>query len=203
MVTARLWDAGGDKPLAWLPGRTAEIRGAALLFEYPEILFAQVAAIVRAAEHASLRILIPMARHAGDVHAVRARAHGVLVGAMIETPEAARDADAIAEAADFLCVGTNDLSALVLGAPRGDARQALDVRVLSTIREVVDRAHARGKSVTVCGELAADERGARILVGLGVDALSVAPPRLDGVITGLDGVTKEECRSTAASALAS
>jgi phosphotransferase system HPr (HPr) family protein len=201
-VTVRLWDAGGDKPLPWLPAGAGDARGAALLFEHPAILRAQVFAIARAAERAPLRILIPMTRHAGDVRAVRARAPGVEVGAMIETPEAARDADAIAEAADFVCIGTNDLAALVLGEGRSDARQALDPRVLVVIRGVVEAAHARGKRVTVCGELAASERGAPVLVGLGVDGLSVAPPRLRGAAAALAGLTVDECRAALAAALA-
>jgi len=143
-----------------------------------------------------------MTRHAGDVLAVRARAPGVEVGAMIETPEAARDADAIAEAADFICIGTNDLAALVLGEERSDVRQALDPRVLVVIRGVVEAAHARGKRVTVCGELAASERGATVLVGLGVDGLSVAPPRLRAAAAALAGLTVDECRAALAAALA-
>jgi phosphoenolpyruvate-protein kinase (PTS system EI component) len=202
-VTARLWDAGGDKPLAWLPPRTADARGAALLFEHPAVLDAQVAAIARVAERARMRILIPMTRHAADVQAVRARAPSVEVGAMIETPEAARGADAIADAADFVCIGTNDLAALVLGAERSDARQALDPQVLTVLRVVVESAHARRKPVTVCGELAADPKGARILIGLGVDGLSVASPRLGALVSSLEGVTREECRADARAALAS
>jgi len=203
VVTVRLWDAGGDKPLPWLPALAADARGAALLLEHPKVLDAQVAAIAHAAERARLRILIPMTRHAGDVRDVRARASAVLVGAMIETPEAASDADAIAEAADFVCIGTNDLAALVLGADRADARQALAPRVLSVIRGVIEKVHARGKSVTVCGELAADERGAPILVGLGVDGLSVAAPRLAAAVALLDGMSQDECRAAATVALAS
>ena len=202
-VTARLWDAGGDKPLPWLPPRTTDARGAALLFEHPAVLDAQVAAIAHAAERARVRILIPMTRHAEDVRAVRARAPKVEVGAMIETPEAARGADAIADAADFVCIGTNDLAALVLGAERSDAGQALDPQVLSLLRVVVESAHGRGTRVPVCGEVAADPKGARILIGLGVDGLSVASPRLGALVSSLEGVTKEECRADARAALAS
>jgi phosphoenolpyruvate-protein kinase (PTS system EI component) len=155
-----------------------------------------------------------MTRSPDDVRAVRAileneaeapRRHGVQVpvGAMIETPEGAAEARAIAEAADFVCIGTNDLASLVLHAERTDARQALDPRVLALIAHVVDAAHAGGKKVTICGEVAADPRGARVLVGLGVDALSVAPPRLAATARALDGVTLEACRSAAAEALGS
>jgi phosphotransferase system HPr (HPr) family protein len=202
VVTARLWDAGGDKPLVWLSSRDPDARGAALLFEHPLILHTQLAAIARAAERANVRALIPMTRSAADVHAVRQRIPRVKVGAMVETPEAARDIDAIAQAADFVCIGTNDLASLVLGVGRSDASLALDPRVLGLVASVVDGAHARGKKVTICGEVAANERGARVLVGLGVDALSVAPPRLGASASALDGVTLDDCRAAAQAALA-
>jgi phosphotransferase system HPr (HPr) family protein len=205
MVTARLWDAGGDKPLAWLPSTNAEERGAALLFApaHRAVLETQLAAIARAAERTPLRVLIPMTRTAADVAAVRrvlaaggGKGAAVQVGAMIETPEAARAAASIAAAADFVCIGTNDLASLVLGVERTDAHQALAPQVLALIARVVEQAHAASprKSVTVCGEVAADPRGARILIGLGVDALSVAPPRLADTVRALEHATLDECR---------
>jgi phosphotransferase system HPr (HPr) family protein len=202
VVTARLWDAGGDKPLAWLASSDPDARGAALLFAHPAILYTQLAAIARAASLSNVRALIPMVRGASDVHAVRERMPKVKIGAMIETPRAAEDADAIADAADFVCIGTNDLASLVLGVARSDAGQALDRRVLAIVASVVERVHARGKRVTICGEVAADERGARILVGLGVDALSVASPRIGAAASVLDGATRDDCRAAARAALA-
>jgi phosphotransferase system HPr (HPr) family protein len=208
-VTARLWDAGGDKPLAWLPAHpdAPDERGAALLFRHRTVLETQLAAIARAAERAPIRALLPMTRAPSDVNAVRAILAGrgaggaaVRVGAMIETPEAALGARAIAEAADFVCVGTNDLASLVLGSERTDAKQALDPRVLVEIARIIERAHGCGKKVTICGEVAADPRGARILVGLGVDALSVAPPRLADAARALEGVTLEDCQAAARAA---
>jgi phosphotransferase system HPr (HPr) family protein len=208
-VTVRLWDAGGDKPLAWLPSRDPNERGVALLLAHPEVLGTQLAAVTRAAERARVRLLIPMTRTAADVDAVRRRLESLVpsgraprVGAMIETPGAARDAASVAAAADFVCIGTNDLAALVLGAERTDAAQALDPRVLRLIRRVVDASHAQGRGVTVCGEIAADPSGARVMVGLGVDALSVAPARLPATLSALEGVSIEDCRALAASAQA-
>jgi phosphoenolpyruvate-protein kinase (PTS system EI component) len=131
------------------------------------------------------------------VEAVRSFGHRVQVGAMIETPEAAADAAAIASAADFVCIGTNDLASLVLGAERTDASQALHPHVLALIARIIELVHECRKKVTVCGEVAADPRGARVLVGLGVDALSVAPPRVAGVVRALDGATIDDCRAAA------
>jgi phosphotransferase system HPr (HPr) family protein len=204
-VTIRLWDAGGDKPLPWLPAKDAGVlgaRGAALLFAHPAVLETQLAAIAKTATRTPVRTLIPMTRSAGDVMAVRASlasrgGAAVHVGAMIETPEAASDAGAIAAAADFVCIGTNDLASFVLGVERTDARQALDPRVLALVARVVEHVRAQGKGVTVCGEIAADPLGARVLIGLGVTGLSVAPPRLAETVHALEGATLDDCRAAA------
>jgi phosphoenolpyruvate-protein kinase (PTS system EI component) len=200
VVTARLFDAGGDKPLSWLPSRADE-RGVALLFGHPGVLAAQVRAMSRAAETSGIRALLPMCRSAEDVRAVRALAPSLELGAMIETPGAARDAAAIAGEADFVCIGTNDLAPLVLGVQRAEVALALDPRVLAVIAGVVRAAHAHRRRVTVCGEIAADPRGACVLIGLGVDALSVAPTRFADLVRALYGTRPDECRAAAEAAL--
>jgi phosphoenolpyruvate-protein kinase (PTS system EI component) len=94
-VVVRLFDAGGDKPLAWLqaPAASPLARGVELLFMHPGLLDAQLRAIVRVAEHATVRVLLPMARCADDLERIRVLSRGKLaVGAMIETPSAARAA---------------------------------------------------------------------------------------------------------------
>jgi phosphoenolpyruvate-protein kinase (PTS system EI component) len=204
VVTARLFDAGGDKPLPWLsvPPAAGDVRGIALLLLHPEVLEAQLRAMVRASAHAAVRALVPMTRSADDIEAVRRRADGLAVGAMIETPEAVRDIDAIAAAADFVCIGTNDLAAFILGGSRAGADRALDPRVLVQIAAIVRGAHARGRKVTVCGEVAADPRGACLLVGMGVDALSVAAGRLGEVALALRDASKKDCERDARAALA-
>ena len=199
VVTARLFDAGGDKPLPWLSSGSDE-RGLALLFANPAVLATQLRAMARAAESSPIRVLLPMCRSAADVQAIRRSIPGLAVGAMIETPAAAREAESIALAADFVCIGTNDLAALVLGTGRAEVTRALDGRVLAVVREVVRAAHTQGRSVSVCGEIAADPRGSRVLVGLGVDALSVAPTRFAEVARALSRSTLEECRAAALAA---
>jgi len=200
MVTVRLFDAGGDKPLPWLPSSSEE-QGMALLFANTEVLTSQVRAILRTAEREAVRILLPMCRFAADVQSVRALASSLQVGAMIETPEAARDAAAIALAADFVCLGTNDLAARLLGVSRAQAARALDPRVIAVVDAVIGAAHAHGRPVTVCGEMAADPRGSRVLIGLGADALSVATSRFADVVRSLSNATRQECRAAAESAL--
>ena len=203
VIVARLFDAGGDKPLPWLtpPRDERHARGVGLLLLRPDVLRVQLAAIAKSAEKHDVRALLPLTRSAADVRAVRAMLPPhVKVGAMIETPEAVADVDAIAEASDFVCIGTNDLAASTLGVSRAGAVDALDRRVLSLVGRTVERAHAHRRAVTVCGEIAGDPRGAMILIGLGVDALSVAPSRFVALKVALSAVTLDECRARAASA---
>lgn len=202
MVTARLFDAGGDKPLPWL-APSGDERGIGLLFAHPDILAAQIRAIGRAAKSEAIRVLLPLCRSAADVRSIRALAAPLhlSVGAMIETPEAARDAAAIAAEADFVCIGTNDLAGYVLGAGRAETTNALDPRVLAAVDEVIRAAHALGRRVTICGEIAADRRGSRVAIGLGADALSVATARFADLVRSLSTATREECQSTAQAAL--
>lgn len=176
-VVIRLFDAGADKPLAWLPARPGE-RGIELLFAHPDVLASQVEAVIAARRHADVRVLLPMTRSVDDVARVRSLLpSSVQVGAMIETISAARQAAEIARAADFVSIGTNDLSADILGVDRRDAPSS-DPRVMDVVREIVCAAHAQGREVTVCGELAGDPDAALALASAGVDALSMAAGRL-------------------------
>jgi phosphoenolpyruvate-protein kinase (PTS system EI component) len=202
IATVRLLDFGGDKTppfLRWVTGRGVE-----LLLESPDALSAQLAAIVDAGRGVKLRILVPMVSAPQQLTAVREALATVLggrpapqVGAMIETPEAARRASEIATESDFLSIGTNDLTQLVLGLDREQSKSApvTDVRVLRLIDSTVRAAHAAGIVVDVCGESASDAVAMPILVGLGVDELSVAAARVGEVrqrIRGLDFAANRE-----------
>jgi phosphoenolpyruvate-protein kinase (PTS system EI component) len=120
---------------------------------------------------------------------------------MIETPEAADAIDAIARAADFVSIGTNDLTAFLLGVDRAEASLSFDPRVVKTVARIVERARAAGRPVTVCGEMASTPRGARILAGLGVDAVSVTPTRVTSVAVILATSPLEACREEARQAM--
>jgi phosphocarrier protein FPr len=203
-LVVRLFDAGGDKPVAWLrpPPDAVETRGIELLRRYPAVLDAQLRAIVRAATHANVRVLLPLVTGASDVEHVRTRSQGkVPVGAMIETPGAVEDIEAIAAVSDFVCIGTNDLFAMVTGQARADSTLSLDTRALRMVERVVRVAHAHGRKVSVCGELAGDPHSARILVGLGVDAISVAAVRFAKVKSALRDATIDDCRAVAREAM--
>jgi multiphosphoryl transfer protein len=202
-VVIRLYDAGGDKPLEWLPPPEddPDSRGIALLLHHPEMCKAQLRAVGRLVPEHDARVLIPLTRDAEDVHAVRRLlpdpAPRLLVGAMIETPDAVEKADAIAAASDFVCIGTNDLTASL-----GSGEPLVGRRVLALVERIVKAAKEHARTVTVCGEMAADPRGARALVGLGVHALSVSPNKLVSIKDALRRVTLETCRNEALRLLA-
>jgi multiphosphoryl transfer protein len=203
-VVIRLFDAGGDKPLPWLrpPPGSERAQGMELLFMHPAILDTQLRAIARAADGIDMRVLLPLVRSAGDVDRIREKtSRSLAVGAMIETPAAVRQVDAIAAAADFVCVGTNDLFARVARRERRGPPLSFDARALRMVERVIAVSHARGHKVSVCGEMASDPHGARILVGLGVDAISVAPVRFAKVKLSLRDVTVDDCRRVAQEAV--
>jgi phosphocarrier protein FPr len=204
-VVVRLFDAGGDKPLVWLqpPASAPQARGIELLFMHPHVLEAQLGAVVRAAAHFDMCVLLPLVAGAGDVDRVRALSHGkVAVGAMIETVAAVDAIEEIASTADFVSIGTNDLFASVTGQDREHSTLSFDPRALRMIERVVAVAHAHGRKVGVCGEFAADRCGSRILAGLGADSISVSAARFAKVKLSLRDVTLGECREAAREALA-
>jgi multiphosphoryl transfer protein len=202
IATVRLFDFGGDKTPPFLRGATE--RGIDLLLRAPRALRTQLAAIVEAGNGTELRILVPMVTSSTQLHAVGAALDEVIdgrrrpkLGAMIETPEAALGAASIAGTADFLSLGTNDLTQLVLGLDREQSRSApvTDVRVLRLIAATVRSGRAAGITVDVCGEAGSDPMTMPILVGLGVDELSVAAARVGQVrqwVRELDFATCQE-----------
>lgn len=201
VATVRLLDFGGDKTPPFLRGAAA--RGIELLLEAPDALKAQLAAIVDAGAEVKLRLLIPMVTSPQQVIAVRQVLSSVLgrrpspqLGAMIETPQAARGASEIAKVSDFLSIGTNDLTQLVLGLDREHSKSApvTDPRVLRLIDSTVRAAHEAGILVDVCGEAASDVVAMPILVGLGVDELSVAAARVGEVREAIRGLDFVACR---------
>jgi len=188
VATVRLLDFGGDKTPPFLRGAAG--RGIELLLESPDALRTQLAAIVEAGGKTRLRILIPMVTSPDQVRSVREALRTILdgrpapqVGSMIETPEAARRADDIAHVSDFLSIGTNDLTQLVLGLDREQSRSApvTDLKVLRLIAATMRAGRAAGIAVDVCGEAASDVAAMPIMVGLGADELSVAAARVGDV----------------------
>ncbi len=196
-ITLRTLDVGGDKPLDFLP-TPAEVnpylgvRGIRLSLAHPELLTEQLLAIAQLAQQTPISVMFPMVSTLDELFAARklldeamARTgkrtpDGLQVGMMIEVPAAALKAAAFARHVDFLSIGTNDLTQYALAADRNnDAVAAIgdtfDPGLLALIHATCVGAAGRA-SVSVCGEFAADERATGVLLGMGVDALSVAPP---------------------------
>src|SRR5439155_5963859 len=191
VATVRTLDFGADKTPPFLTGTTE--RGIGLLLAHEDALVAQLRALLRVAGSAALRVLLPLVETPEQVRAVRAllrsaagpRAELPALGAMIETPGAAARAAEMALEADFLSIGTNDLVQATLGldreSPEAAVTAAAHPEVLACVRRVTRAAAAAGLAVEVCGEAAGDPGVAGLLVGLGVDELSVAPARLDAL----------------------
>ena len=204
IATVRTLDFGADKTPPFLAG--VEERGLALSLAYPDGFAAQLRAIVAAGAATKLRVLLPMVDNPEQLRAVRALLpEGVELGAMIETPEAAGRAAEIADEADFLSIGTNDLVQYTLGLDRerpvATVESAADPQVLGHISSVVEAAHARGLTVEVCGEAAGEPALAGLLVGLEVDELSVAPARLDEIRATVRSLYAQMATAVAQSAL--
>ena len=194
-ATVRVLDFGGDKLPPFLQG--SQQRGLALLLTAPDALAAQLRAIAAEGAATDLRILLPIAERAADVEAVRdLLGPGVAIGAMVESVAAVEAAGELAAAADFLSIGTNDLAHAAVGSDRfaGAAPPAHDPRVLALVARTAAAAKAAGVPLEVCGEAASDPVAATLLVGLGVDELSVGAARVGGVrawVRGLDHAAAE------------
>lgn len=192
-LVVRTLDVGGDKPLPYLPMPFEDnpflgVRGIRLTLRKPELLENQLIALIRASKGRDLRIMFPMVGQMEEWNQARAILDKVLdshphdnlqVGMMIEVPSAAIMADVFAKEVDFFSIGTNDLTQYALAIDRGHATlskeaDGLHPSVLRLIHNTVTHAHAHGKWVGVCGELAGDECAIAILVGLGIDELSMS-----------------------------
>jgi phosphocarrier protein FPr len=221
-VAIRTLDIGGDKPVAYIQLPREEnpalgLRGIRISLQEPQLLREQLTAILRVESRARCRILVPMINGPADVQAVRAivdelrrelgRGDPIPIGAMIETPAAALCAHEIAGAADFLSIGTNDLTQYTLAIDRGHPQLSAQFdlhhpAVLRLIAMVVEAARAQGKLVAVCGGLASDPTAVLILIGLGIRELSAVPAAIPQLKALIGTLTIQDCVALAAAALA-
>lgn len=215
-VVVRALDAGADKPLAFLNDAHEEnpalgLRGLRALRDRENILRDQLNALV-AAEHdseADVWVMAPMVADAEetDYFVGLARELGVKVaGVMAEVPSLALVAEQVFENADFVSIGTNDLTQYTMAADRmlGTVAHYQDPwhpAVLRLIQRLGDAGAAAGKPVGVCGEAAADPELAIVLVGLGVTTLSMTAAAIADVRAALKTVTLEQAREKAYAAL--
>jgi phosphoenolpyruvate-protein phosphotransferase/dihydroxyacetone kinase phosphotransfer subunit len=218
----RTLDVGGDKPLPYLDLGEEENpflgwRGIRFCLGNPQIFKPQLRAILRAGIDRNVKMMFPMI---GTVDEIR-KAKGILaeakndltrdqipfddnmdVGIMIEVPSAVAIADILASEVDFFSIGTNDLTQYTMAADRGNANvadlaQAINPAVLRLIKQTVSAGHEAGIWVGICGELAGDSSATALLVGLGLDELSMSAPSIPAVKEAVRSVSIEEARQLA------
>jgi len=210
-VTIRTLDIGGDKLVHSVPVQeevnpSLGLRSIRLCLRERDLFKTQLRGILRASETGNVRILFPMISGLGELlqtlelleeargelrQAGAAFDEGMAVGVMIEVPSAAMTADLLAKHVDFLSIGTNDLIQYALAIDRGNEHVAylyepLHPAVLRLIRSVTEAGRAQGVPVAVCGEMAGDELDTLVLLGLGVQELSMharSIPRIKRLIS--------------------
>jgi multiphosphoryl transfer protein len=225
-VTTRTLDVGGDKALPYIqmpeePNPFLGVRALRLSLSRPDLFLTQIRAILRAADGYPCRIMFPMVADVQEIRKARSwveKAHSELkeenkphawpveLGIMVEIPSAALLAPVLANEVDFFSIGTNDLTQYTLAAERGNPAlyhlaDGLHPAVLRLIGEVVEASHKAGKWTGICGELGGDPEATPILVGLGVDELSLNPAGIPRIKSILRDLTMEKARALAEKAL--
>jgi phosphotransferase system enzyme I (PtsI) len=225
-VVIRSYDLGGDKfPAAFQAPYEANPflgwRAIRVCLDHPDLFRGQIRAVLRAAADAEIHLMIPLVTRLAEVQRTRelvaeegsrlaregVRAAAMVpVGVMVETPAAAVLADRFAAESDFLSVGTNDLTQYTLVVDRGNARLAErftphDPSVLRLLKQIADAACAARKPASVCGEMASDPLSAFLLIGLGYETLSVAPPALPRIRWLVRQLSRGRAAAAAAAAL--
>jgi phosphocarrier protein FPr len=220
LLVIRTLDVGGDKPLSYLP-IAAEAnpflgeRGIRFSLNRREQFRSQIRAILRASQRGKVAIMFPMiatleewrtARDMVEEERASLGAPAIQMGIMVETPAAAVLADQFAREADFLSIGTNDLTQYTLSMDRSNPRlapqlDALHPAVLRLIARTVEGGHQYKRWVSVCGALAGDPAAVPVLIGLGVDDLSVDIPIVPAVKARVRALSMMDCRAIARAAL--
>ena len=218
----RTLDVGADKEVDYLtlppePNPALGLRGIRLAQVRPDLLDDQLSGLLAVRPIGAVRILLPMVTDAGELVRLRARidelaresgrTEPIEVGVMIEVPSAALLADQLSQHADFLSIGTNDLTQYTLAMDRCQADLAaqsdgLHPAVLRLVAATVQGAQKHGKWVGVCGALAGDPVAVPLLVGLGITELSVDPVAVPGIKARVRNLDYQLCRQRAQDALA-
>lgn len=227
-VVIRTLDLGGDKPMTSRPelfppesNPFLGFRAIRLCLEYRDLFKDQLRAILRASVHGKIQLMYPMI--SGEEELCRANAvldeckaelrqkgqaydEKLEVGAMIEIPSAAMTADLLAKKCHFFSIGTNDLIQYLLAIDRVNDRIAhlyepTHPAVLRTLKTIIDQAHANNLKVSVCGEMAGDPVYLPLLLGLGIDELSMTPPLIPAVKYLLRAIKMEDAKRLVEKAL--
>ena len=224
-VTLRTLDIGGDKALSYFPiieeNPFLGWRGIRVTLDHPEIFLVQLRAMLRASSGLNnLHLLLPMVSHVAEVdealRLIRRLYREMLdagekiempkVGIMIEVPSAVYQIDALAKRVDFLSVGTNDLTQYLLAVDRNNSRVAglydsMHPSVLRALIQIMEGAHRQQKPVSVCGEMAGDPSAALLLLGMGVNSLSLSAAGLLRIKWVIRNFTVSQARNVLDNAL--
>ena len=225
-VILRSLDVGGDKDIPYIDmpleaNPFLGVRAIRLCLSRPELFKPQLRAALRAGYGNNLKLMFPMVATVEDVKKTREvldqcreelikEGHEVAekmdIGIMIEIPSAAIMADQLAEVVDFFSIGTNDLSQYTLAADRTNAQVAtiasgFQPAVFRLIKGVIDAAHAKGKWVGLCGEMAGELLAIPILLGLGLDEFSMNPPAIPFAKRLIRSISFEHAKEVAEKAL--
>lgn len=220
-VIIRTIDVGGDKQLDYLPLQTEAnpvlgLRGIRLAQARPELLDQQLRGLLQTRPLHRCRILLPMVTEVDELLQIRQRLDSLgaelglnerpQLGVMIEVPAAALLAEQLAEHADFLSIGTNDLSQYTLAMDRDHAGlaarvDALHPALLRLIAQTCAGAARHGRWVGVCGALASDPLATPVLIGLGVRELSVSPPQIGEIKDRVRHLDTSQCERLSAELL--
>jgi phosphotransferase system, enzyme I, PtsP len=225
-VTFRTLDIGGDKALPYFPvvedNPFLGWRGIRIMLDHPEIFLTQIRAILKVNIYQNnLRLMLPMISDVGEVDDAIGLIHKAydelisegmeipfpLIGLMIEVPSAVYQMAALVKRVDFFSIGSNDLTQYLLAVDRNNKQVAdlyncLHPSVLHSVQHVVNTAHESGKPVSVCGEMAGDPASALILVGMGVDSLSMSVGSLLRVKLAIRSFTLVQTRALCTKAMA-
>ncbi|MCE6980456.1 phosphoenolpyruvate--protein phosphotransferase [Pseudomonas frederiksbergensis] len=213
-VIIRTIDVGGDKQLDYLPlpveaNPVLGLRGIRLAQVRPELLDQQLRALLQVSPLLRCRILLPMVTEVDELLHIRQRLDALCIelgvserpelGVMIEVPAAALLAEQLAEHADFLSIGTNDLSQYTLAMDRDHAGlasrvDAMHPALLRLIAQTCAGAAVHNRWVGVCGALASDPLATPVLIGLGVSELSVSPVQIGEIKDRVRHLDADECR---------
>jgi len=226
-VIFRALDIGGDKFASYLGAGKSELnpflgwRGIRFLLTRRDILRTQLRAFFRASDAGKVKIMFPMITGLEEVRAARALvdevrhelseekcafAADVEIGIMVETPSAVAIADLLARETDFFSIGSNDLIQYTLAVDRGNARisylyEPMHPSVLRLIRNTVEAGHAHDIWVGMCGEIAGDPLYSVLLVGLGLDEISISAYMIPEVKRIIRGITYDEAKTLARKAM--
>jgi multiphosphoryl transfer protein len=221
----RTFDIGGDKPVPYLnlPSENNPFlgwRGIRFCLDRTELFKTQLRAVLRASAEGNIKIMFPMIATVGELKAAKAILvevqnelrqreirfnDQIKVGIMVEVPSAVAIADQLAPEVDFFSIGTNDLSQYIMACDRTNPQvaslaDALHPAVLRMVQQAVKAAHKAGILVSLCGELGSDPIATPILLGLGLDDVSLNPqaiPRCKKAITQLSFIEAETIASEA------